>query len=108
MPRRLATCQIVSPSRASTDLPSRMNFTDLDLPAVIALAFRRHQPRSGFDNSSGKYFKTHNSGLGAAWPRPQMDASRMVVESSSRSFTFQGPLAISLAAFSVPTRQGVH
>src|SRR5262249_29263914 len=110
MPSRLATCQMVSPSSATTSLPSSTNFTDLDLPlpALISLALRCHQLPSGFDSSSGKYFKTHNSGFGAACPRPQIDASRMAAESSSKSLTFQGPLAINLAAFSVPARQGVH
>src|SRR5262249_20278632 len=71
-------------------------------------AFRHHQLPSGFDNSSGKYFSTHSRGFGAAWPRPQIEASRIAVESSSKSFTSQGPLAINLAAFSVPARHGVH
>src|ERR1039457_5670625 len=35
VPRRLATCQMVSPSSASTSLPSRMNFTDLPAPLLI-------------------------------------------------------------------------
>src|SRR5260221_9408621 len=41
VPRRFATCQMVSPSSASTSLPSRMNFTEvaLPLPAVIVFAF---------------------------------------------------------------------
>src|SRR5262249_39126871 len=39
---------------------------------------------------------------------PQIDASRISTDSSSSSATFHGPLAISCAAFSVPTRQGVH
>src|ERR1035437_2549373 len=39
-----------------------------------------HQVPSGFVSSSGKYFSTHSSGLGAAWPRPQIEASRMVAE----------------------------
>src|SRR5262249_58901844 len=67
-----------------------------------------HQLPNGLASSSGKYFSTHNNGFGAAWPSPHMDASRIAVESSSRSFTSHGPLAINLAAFSVPTRQGVH
>jgi hypothetical protein len=41
-----------------------------------------HQLPSGFASSSGKYFNTHSSGLGAAWPSPQIDASRMASESS--------------------------
>src|SRR5665811_2159883 len=110
VPRRLATCQMVSPARASTSRPSSVNFTDLPapLPVVIDLAFRRHQVPSGFDNSSGKYFSTHSNGLGAAWPRPQIEASRMAVDSSVSRATSHGPLAINLAAFSLPTRQGVH
>src|SRR5207237_7601385 len=67
-----------------------------------------HHLPSGFVSSSGKYLSTLNSGLGAAWPRPQMDASRMVADNSSRSAGSHGPFAISLTAFSVPTRQGVH
>src|SRR6185437_9023708 len=67
-----------------------------------------HQVPKGLVNSSGKYFSTHSSGFGAAWPSPQIEASRMAVESSVSSEGFQGPLAISLAAFSLPTRQGVH
>ena len=34
---------------------------------------------SGLVSSSGKYFSTHNSGFGAAWPRPQIEASRISV-----------------------------
>src|SRR5262245_36859183 len=99
------------------DLPYRFAVQCFDLLAVehelhgrtLAVGIRHvHHVPSGFDNSSGKYFKTHNNGFGAAWPSPQIDASRIAVDSSSRSFTSQGPLAISLAAFSVPTRQGVH
>src|SRR4029079_12318149 len=67
-----------------------------------------HQLPNGLVNSSGKYLITHSSGFGAAWPSPQMPASRFAADSSSSSFTSHGPLAISLAAFSVPTRHGVH
>src|SRR5215471_7446222 len=91
------------------DLPDRLAFKRLDLFAVeeefqrlgLAVArshlaaFRRHQLPSGFDNSSRKYFITHNRGFGTAWPRPQIEAS----------VTSHGPLAISLAAFSVPDRE---
>src|SRR5689334_7800875 len=116
-PFLLATCQIVSPGSATTSLPSRVNLIGLLLIGLFALpsfldrwpAWRiPHQLPNGFVNSSGKYFSTHNNGFGAAWPSPQMDASRIAVDSSSSSFTSHGPLAISLAAFSVPTRQGVH
>src|SRR5215470_7823692 len=63
---------------------------------------------SGFVSSSGKYFSTHRSGLGAACPSPQIEASRIRPDSSVSSASFQGPCAISFAAFSVPARQGVH
>src|SRR5262245_65617888 len=93
------------------DLPDRLAIERPDLFAIeeefhrfglaVArshlVAFRRHQLPSGFDNSSGKYFITHNRGFGTAWPRPQIEAS----------VTSHGPLAISLAAFSVPARHGV-
>src|SRR3974390_3471141 len=67
-----------------------------------------HQDPIGFDNSSGKYFSTQSSGLGADWPRPQIDASRMALDNSLSSAGSQGPSAINLTAFSVPARQGVH
>src|SRR6185312_338001 len=116
-PFRLATCQIVSPGSATTSLPSRVNLIGLLVIGLFALpsfldrwpAWRiPHQLPSGYVNSSGKYFSTHNNGFGAAWPSPQMDASRIAVDSSSSNFTSQGPLDINLAAFSVPARHGVH
>src|SRR5262249_47425522 len=67
-----------------------------------------HQLPSGFSSSSGKYLNTLSSGLGAAWPRPQMEASRIASDSSVNNALSQGPVAISLTAFSVPARQGVH
>src|SRR5437763_37299 len=75
---------------------------------VRALQHFHHQLPSGFAISSGKYFSTHSSGLGAAWPSPQIEASRMASESSVNNAWSQGPVAISVAAFSVPARQGVH
>src|SRR5262249_4117196 len=66
------------------------------------------QSFKGVPNSSGKYFSTLSSGLGAAWPSPQIEASRMASESSCNNALSQGPVAISLAAFSVPARHGVH
>src|SRR5262249_40832784 len=62
----------------------------------------------GCAKSSRKYFITEANGLGAAWPSPQIDASRMVAESSLSNASSQGPFAISFTAFSVPTRHGVH
>src|SRR5262249_36436998 len=77
-------------------------------PAFMRTALPHDQFPSRVSRSSGKYFSTHRSGLGAAWPRPQIDASRIASDSSLSSAWFQGPLAISFTAFSVPTRQGVH
>src|SRR5258708_24897893 len=68
----------------------------------------RYQLPSGFFSSSGKYFSTLTSGFGAAWPSPQIDASRIAVANSPSSASFHGPAAISFTAFSVPARQGVH
>src|SRR5581483_5669001 len=66
-----------------------------------------HEP-SGFIRSSRKCLNTEATGLGAACPRPQIEASRISTESSLSRSSFHGPVAISLTAFSVPTRQGVH
>src|SRR5262245_62564583 len=78
----------------------------------VAIAHRAqnldYQCPSGLLSSSGKYFNTHSKGFGAACPSPQIDASRISTDNSSSSAAFHGPLAISCAAFSVPTRQGVH
>src|SRR6185312_6162190 len=68
----------------------------------------RHHFPSGVFNSSGKYFNTLISGFGAAWPRPQIEASRISADSSVKRPTSHGPRSINLTAFSVPTRQGVH
>ena len=38
--------------------------------------------RFPYSTSLGKYFKTVKTGFGAAWPKPQMDASIMACESS--------------------------
>jgi hypothetical protein len=52
---------------------------------------------------------TDVSGFEAAWPRPQIDASRIAWLNSSSSSRFQHRLLPSdSAAFWVPTRQGVH
>src|SRR3954471_22093329 len=67
-----------------------------------------HQLPSGLLSSSGKYFSTLSSGLGAAWPSPQIEASRIASDNSVNNALSHGPVAISLTAFSLPTRQGVH
>src|SRR2546426_2013215 len=58
--------------------------------------------------SCGKYFMTVSAGLGAAWPRPQIEASIMVCESSPSNGWFHLLSPISASALAVPTRQGVH
>src|SRR5690242_14094244 len=59
-------------------------------------------------NSSGKYLITDVNGFEAAWPRPQIEASRMAWLNWSSNSRFQTGFSIRIAAFSVPTRQGVH
>jgi len=78
-----------------------------DDPRCIA-SFITHQVPSGFSSSSGKYLNTLMSGLGAAWPSPQIEASRIASDSSVNKASSQGPVAISFTAFSVPIRHGVH
>ena len=51
---------------------------------------------------------TEVSGFEAAWPSPQIDASRIAWLNSSSSSRFQTGRSISSAAFWVPTRHGVH
>ena len=56
-----------------------------------------------------KYFCTQRTGLGAAWPRPQIEASAITwFRSSSVRVVPLRRLASERAALSVPTRQGVH
>src|SRR5439155_6844161 len=73
----------------------------------VLCSWPHHLPR-GFARSSRKYLNTHISGFGAAWPSPQIEASRIAAESSVNNASSHGPVAISLTAFSVPARQGVH
>src|SRR5436309_15812833 len=62
----------------------------------------------GLVRSSRKYLNTQVSGLGAACPSPQIEASRIAADSSFNNASSHDPVAISLTAFSVPARQGVH
>ena len=59
-------------------------------------------------NKWGKYLMTLVIGLDAAWPNPQIEASRMHCDSSARSAVFQLPRSINMRAFCVPDLQGVH
>src|SRR5690606_7679925 len=82
------------------DLPDGLTRLGRDLAAVKderdPIAHRR---------SSRKCFMTILTGLQAAWPRPQIEASVMTRASSSSRATSQVGCDISLTAFSVPTRQ---
>ena len=51
---------------------------------------------------------TEVSGLLAAWPSPQIEASRITWANSSSSAASQAPRSISMRAFWVPERHGVH
>src|SRR5208282_320365 len=84
-------------------LPDGLAGSGLDLAPI-----HRELDRLAHAKSSRKYLNTLSSGLGAAWPRPQIEASRIAAESSSSSFSSHRGRSISLTAFSVPTRQGVH
>src|SRR5262245_16904100 len=86
-------------------LPDRLALAGLDVLAVDRELDAAHRT---IPTSEGKNFITDVIELGAAWPSPQIDASRMATDSSDRSSSFQPRAAISLTAFSVPTRQGVH
>ena len=50
----------------------------------------------------------HNSGFGAAWPSPQIDASAITALNSSSSGTSQRGCCINCTARCVPSRQGVQ
>ena len=58
--------------------------------------------------SRGKYFSTDSTGFGAAWPRPQIDASIIACDSSFSSGASHRCASISCSALTVPTRHGVH
>src|SRR4029077_6252712 len=59
-------------------------------------------------SSGGKYLTTQSIGFGAAWPRPQIDASRITSDRSASSGRSQRSLAINIDALAVPLRHGVH
>src|ERR1700722_9751319 len=90
------------------NLPDGFACVGLDLHAVEFELNLGHSAASFGTNSSGKYLITDVSGFEAAWPRPQIDASRIAWLNSSSSSRFQTGFSISNAAFWVPTRHGVH
>src|ERR1700739_4026156 len=87
-------------------LPDSLAWLGLDLLAVELELDFCHSAASL--NSSGKYLITEVSGFEAACPRPQIDASRIAWLNSSSKARFQIGRSIRIAAFSVPTRHGVH
>src|SRR6202163_5060232 len=89
-------------------LPDGLAIDGLDLLAVEFELDFCHSAASFGRNSSGKYLMTDVSGFEAAWPRPQIEASRMAWLNSSSNSRFQTGFSIRSAAFWVPTRQGVH
>src|SRR4030081_2907731 len=93
---------------AFCDLPDGLAVDGFDLLAVEFELDLCHSAASFGTNSSGKYLMTVVSGFDAAWPRPQIEASRIAALSSSRRSRSQSPRSISFAAFCVPTRRGVH
>src|SRR5262249_685064 len=97
------------PSRAVEDAAVFLNEWRgrIEVLPHVDLETSHHFP-NGVVKSSRKYLNTQSSGLGAAWPKPQMEASRIASDNSISSPSFHGPFCISLTAFSVPTRHGVH
>ena len=78
------------------------------LTGIDILAIQGKADCVSHEKSSRKYLSTELIGLPAACPRPQMDASVMALDNSDSSPSSNWSQDISLTAFSVPTRQGVH
>src|SRR6202035_6080732 len=93
---------------AFCDLPDGLAVDGLDLLAVELELDFCHSAASLGRNSSGKYLITVVSGFEAAWPRPQIEASRIAWLNSSSNCRSQTGFCINSAAFCLPTRQGVH
>src|SRR5258706_8455296 len=96
-------------------LPDGLVRIGLDLDAVDGEYNATHRetpltdPEFGARPTSvGKNLMTEVMELGAACPSPQMEASRIATDNSDNRSLFQPRAAISLTAFSVPARQGVH
>src|SRR6185312_7785140 len=68
----------------------------------------RHAGAVAHGTSSEKCFNTILTGFIAAWPKPQIEASPITWVNSSMSALSHCFACISLTAFSVPTRHGVH
>ena len=93
-PSRLATSSMVSPARAATSRPSSVKLT---VGASSCAAFGAGDGVHACHASScGKYLITQSTGFGAAWPRPQIDASRITCDSSASSGRSQCGCSISV------------
>src|SRR5215211_6567810 len=85
-------------------LPDRFTCDRFDLPPIERECdFFAHRVKT-----SGKNFITARIGFGAACPSPQIEASAITWESSDNRLMSHLGSAMSLTAFSQPTRQGVH
>src|SRR5207248_2664178 len=80
--------------------PFKRNETDLPVRSVLVSCI--------YSTSLGKYFKTVSTGLGAAWPKPQIDASIIAWDNSLSRGASHCFCSINWSALIVPTRQGVH
>src|SRR5262249_30226683 len=68
------------------DLPDRLALAGFDLHAVDGELDTAHRT---IPTSEGKNFITDVTALGAAWPSPQIEASRMATDNSLSSASFQ-------------------
>src|SRR3546814_15719355 len=75
------------------DLPDRLARPSLDRAAVEFEADVLGHARLRHRRSCGKCLSTLRLGLPAAWPSPQIDASRITAVRSSRSYRSQTPPA---------------
>src|SRR5690606_13153655 len=96
-------------SRAPRGLPDGLARQGRDLAPVEREADRllRLAHRAA-PAAPSKKLRIERTGLGAAWPRPQMEASRIAVQRSSIRLRSQSPASIRRTILSVPARQGVH
>src|SRR5438105_9537594 len=86
------------PARFARDPPPPGEGEECAAPYVQLIPWRAptsHHCLSGCAKSSRKYLNTHNSGLGAACPSPQIEASRIACDNSVSSASSHGPLRMS-------------
>src|SRR4029077_1607708 len=95
-------------AEALRHLPDGLAGLRLDILAVELEHDIGHSAASLGANSSGKYLITLVKGFEAAWPSPQIEASRIASDNSPRSSRSHALRVIKATAFCVPARQGVH